>query len=205
MDAPILFGNGSLPPELDARVQGELQRDEQLLWVGQPVPALFARGGCLMMLFGVPFTAFALFWMAITSVGVFHGGFPGGLFACFPLFGLPFVVVGLGLLSSPYWLRQRAKRVCYALTDSRAIVWDAGWFGGIEVRSYGPDQLTRIRRVEYPDGCGDLVFEEFVTTGRDSHGHSTTSTRRYGFMAIPQVHAIEELLRKALLSGGKKE
>jgi hypothetical protein len=209
MDAPFLFGDGQLPPELDARVRGELQRDEQLLWVGQPIPARFARGGWFLMFFGVPFTAFAVFWMAITSFGVFQGGLPGGgflgLFACFPLFGLPFVVVGLGLLSSPYWLRQRAKRVCYAVTDSRAIVWDAGWFGGLEVRSYGPDQLTRIRRVEYPDGCGDLVFEELVTVGRDSDGHSTTGTRRYGFMAIPQVHTVEELLRKALLPVGKKE
>ena len=75
----------------------------------------------------------------------------------------------------------------------------------MEVRSYGPDQLTRIRRVEYPDGCGDLVFEELVTVGRDGDGHTTTNTRRYGFMAIQRVHEVEELLRKVLLPEGRKE
>ncbi len=202
MSDALLFGNNNLPPELDARVRSELQSDEQLLWVGQPLPGRFARAGCVMALFGVPFTAFALFWMGMASMGGFAGG---GLFACFPLFGLPFVVVGLGLLTSPYWLRQKAKRTCYALTGRRAIVWNAGWFGSLEVRSYEPSQLTRIRRVEYPDGCGDLVFEEFTTFGTDSDGHTTSNIRRYGFMAIERVHEVEELLRRVLLSGGKKE
>jgi hypothetical protein len=198
----LLYGNTDLPPELDARVRAELQRDEQLLWVGQPLPGRFARSGCFLALFGVPFTAFALFWMGVASIGVFAGG---GLFACFPLFGLPFLAVGLGMLTSPYWLRQKAKRTCYALTGRRAIVWNAGWWGSVEIRSYEPSQLTRIRRVEYPDGSGDLVFEELITLGTDSDGHRTSNTRRYGFMAIQRVHEVEELLRKALLSSGEEK
>jgi hypothetical protein len=203
MAEALLFGNGNLPPELDARVRAELQRDEQLLWVGQPLPARFARGGCLLALFGVPFAVVAVAMIAGAMVAA---GAVSGLLSCFALFGLPFLVVGLGLLSSPYWLRQMARRTCYALTDRRAIVWNAGWRGSVEIRTYGPGQLTRIRRVEYPDGCGDLVFEEFTTLGTDSDGARTTNTRRYGFMAIRRVHEVEELLRKALLSsGGKKE
>ena len=62
----------------------------------------------------------------------------GAFGVLFPLFGLPFVMVGVGMLSSPFWLRRRAKRTCYALTDRRAILWEAGWFGSVEVRSYGP-------------------------------------------------------------------
>ncbi len=196
----FLFGDGDFPPELDARVRSELQRDERLLWVGQPLPGRFARGGCILALFGLPFTAFALFW---TAGAAFAAGSISGLFSCFALFGVPFLVVGFGMLSSPYWLRQKAKRTCYALTDRRAIVWNAGWFGSVEIRGYGPGQLTRIRRVEYPDGCGDLVFEEFTTLGTDSDGHPTSSTRRYGFMAIQRVHEVEELVRKVLLSGGE--
>jgi hypothetical protein len=198
----LLFGSSNLPPELDARVRGELQRDEQLLWVGQPLPARFARGGCLLALFGVPFTAFALIWIAATT---FMAGSVSGFLSCFALFGLPFLIIGLGMLGSPFWLRQRAKRTCYALTGRRAIVWNAGWWGSVEIRSYEPGQLTRIRRVEYPDGCGDLVFEEIATVGADCDGDRTTTTRRYGFMAIQRVHEVEELLRKVLLSGGEKE
>ena len=197
--ADALFGNSNLPPELDARVRSELQRDEQLLWVGQPLPGRFARSGCLLALIGVPFTAFGLFWTAGAALAAGH---ISGVFSCFAIFGLPFLVAGLGLLGSPYWLRQRAKRTCYALTDRRGIVWNTGWWGSVEIRSYGPGQLTRIRRVEYPDGCGNLVFEEFTTVG-NSDGHATSTTRRYGFMAIPRVHEVEELLRKVLLAGGK--
>ena len=123
---------------------------------------------------GIPWTAFALFWMAGAS-GLLFGGFGGGngppgmgaFFICFPLFGIPFVLIGLGMLTSPFWAVRRAKRTCYALTDRRAILWEAGWFGRIEVRSYGPADLTRLRRVEYADGNGDLVFEEIITFDRE--------------------------------------
>jgi hypothetical protein len=206
VDEHTLYGDSSLPPELDARVRSELGDGERLLWVGQPRPGRFARSAIPIVLFGIPWTAFALFWMA-TASGVWFGGFKGAggvgaLFACFPLFGLPFVLVGLGMLSSPYWLWRRAKRTCYALTDRRAILWQAGWFGSVEVRSYSPAELTRISRTEHADGSGDLVFEEVLSLGRDSDGHRTTRTTRHGFMAISNVREIEELLRKALLSGG---
>src|SRR5262249_8379046 len=123
----------------------------------------------------------------------------GGFFACFPLFGLPFVLIGLGMLSSPFWLRRKAKRTCYALTDRRAIVWEAGSFGSVQVLSYRPAELTKIRRVEYPDGTGDLVFEEEITIGTGNRGYSTTTRQRQGFMSIDHVRQVEELLRKALL------
>jgi hypothetical protein len=129
------------------------------------------------------------------------GGLPGGfgaIFACFPLFGIPFVLVGLGMLTAPIWMRARARQVCYALTDRRAIVWEPRFFRGVEVRSYGPAQLGKIRRTEYPDGSGDLVFEEVITFGRNSEGYTTTNRQRHGFLCIANVRQIEELLRKAL-------
>ena len=209
MNEYALFRDGHLPAELEARVRSELGRGEQLLWVGQPRPGRFMRSAIPIVLFGIPWTAFAVFWMAAAS-GMLFGGFGGGgakgppgigaVFACFPLFGLPFVLIGFGMLSSPYWMRRKAKRTCYALTDSRAILWEPGWFGGVEVRSYGPAELTKIRRKEYSDGSGDLVFEESVSIGRDSDGDTTRSITRHGFMGIDDVRAVEQLLRQALLS-----
>jgi hypothetical protein len=201
-----LFGDSSLPPELDVRVRSELREGEVLLWVGQPRPGRFARSAIPLVLFGIPWTAFSVFWIAGASgllFGGFQGGRPGfgGFFACFPLFGVPFVLVGLGMLTSPYWLRRLAKRTCYALTDRRAILWQAGWFGSIEVRSYGPELLTKIGRTEHRDGSGDLVFEEIMSIGRDSDAHRITRLTQRGFLAIDKVRAVEELLRKALLSG----
>lgn len=203
MNSPPLFRDSELPPNLDARVRGELREGERLLWVGQPRPGRFARQALPIVLFGIPWTAFSVFWMAAAS-GMLFGGMGKGngafdLFGLiFPMFGLPFVLVGIGMLSSPYWLRRMAARTCYALTDRRAIIWEGGWRGSVEVRSYGPEELKKIRRVEYPTGEGDLIFEEMFTFGTDSHGHRTSNTKRHGFLAIDSPRDIEELLRKAL-------
>jgi hypothetical protein len=200
----LLYGDSRLSPELDARVRKELREGEQLLWVGQPLPRRFSRQALPIVIFGIPWTAFALFWMAMAS-GIVFGGFQAGNGAfglvslLFPLFGLPFVLIGIGMLSSPYWMRRRAMRTCYALSDRRAILWEPGWSSSVEVRSYGPAELAKMRRVDYADGSGDLIFEEVVSVGRDSDGHRTTHTRRHGFIGIDRVREIEELLRKALL------
>jgi hypothetical protein len=207
MNEQPLFGDSRLPEPLDARVRSELSEGEQLLWVGQPNPRRMGLSGVPMVLFGIPFTGFALFWMAAASGMLFGpaggpaGALPvgfGAMFICFPLFGVPFVLVGLGMLTAPFWMWRRAKRVCYTLTDRRAIVWEPRFLGGVEVRSYGPSQLDRIRRTEYADGSGDLIFEEVVTFGTDAHDHTTAQRQRHGFFYIANVRLIEELLRKAL-------
>ena len=207
MDTP-LFDDSSLPPELDTRVRSELRDGERLLWVGQPNPGRFARQAIPLVLFGIPWTAFSVFWMVAAS-GILFAGFGaaggfGAFFVCFPLFGLPFVLIGLWMLSSPYWYRRQARQTCYALTDRRAILWQASTFGSISVRSYGPEALGKIHRTERPDGGGDLIFEEIITIGRDSDGGTTRNTTRRGFLAIDEVRRIEELLRKALLADGDK-
>ena len=203
MDEPPLFDDASLPPELDARVRAELRTGERLLWVGQPNPRRASRAAWPIVLFGIPWTAFAVFWVLMASGIMFGAGGPGGgfgaAFACFPLFGLPFILVGIGMLTAPVWLRRAARRTCYALTDRRAIVWRAGWSGAVEVRSYEPASLTRMVRTEYPDGTGDLVFEEGLTYTYDSSNRRMPRTWRQGFLAIRDVRRIEELVRRVLL------
>jgi hypothetical protein len=204
------FDPDGLSGEWDDRVRSELREGERIVWLGRPRPGHLARQAWPIVLFGIPWTAFAICWIVFAST-ILSGAFGGGMRAgaagdgmiglfrfLFPLFGLPFVVIGLGMLSSPYWLARKAERSCYALTDRRAIVWEPRWFGGVEVRNYGPEALEKLRRIEYPSGSGDLVFEEIVTIGRDNDGHRTTNTRRYGFIGIDGVREVEDLLRKTL-------
>lgn len=204
MSEPFLFGDSRLPDDLDARVRSELDRGEQLLWVGQPRPDRFARRAIPIALFGIPFTAFAIFWISMASFaamkGVPNAGPLGVIGVCFPLFGVPFVLVGLGMLSSPFWAGRKAKRTCYALTDRRAILFDAGMFGSVEVRSYRPAELTKMFRREKADGSGDLIFEEQIQLRSGSHNSRTLRTQDRGYLGIDNVRAIEELVRKALLS-----
>jgi len=193
-----------LPDELQIRVNSEMRGGEKLVWSGQPIPGRFMRAAIPMMLFGIPFTGFALFWIA-AALGKLSGGLNQGhgdglRFASFvPLFGIPFLVVGLGLLTSPIWMRRRARRTCYALTDQRTIVWTPGLFGRMEVRSYQAPELNRMSRRDNGDDSGDLIFEEFITTTRDSDGLARSQRNERGFMGIMDVRQVEDLIRRTLL------
>ena len=198
----------TLPVELENRVRAELQGKERLVWAGQPKPSRWMWSSVPIVLFGIPFTAFALFWISMAS-GLFFGahevhghGQPdvfSALFSCFPLFGVPFLIVGLGMLTSPIWMYRRAKKTCYALTDQRAIIWRSGWFGSVEVRSYRASELGKMTRRTFADGSGDLIFEEVVSVGQDSHGHTRSYRTEHGFMGIENVRDVEDMIRRTLL------
>lgn len=198
-----LMNEGRLPEALDARIQSELDRGEKLVWTGQPIPRRFTRQSLPIVLFGIPWTAFSVFWMAGASGMLFGvgGNKAAGLdvfHVVFPLFGLPFVIIGLAMLSSPFWIRRKALGTLYALTDQRAILWEAGWFGAVEVRSYRPRDLTKMHRLEFANGDGDLVFEEVITFGSNSNGSRTTNTQRHGFLGVSNVREVEQLLKRTL-------
>jgi hypothetical protein len=191
-----------LPPEAAARVESELREGERLVWVGQPRPDLYAKGSGCLVVFGIFFAGFSALWLLITlGIGLFLVG-PGGNglriagipFLVFGLFGLPILLIAVGLLTAPFWIKKRARRVCYLLTDQRAITWEPTLFGGVTVRSFNRDGLGRITRHENADGSGSLVFHEY--TVRDSDG-STTHWR--GFLHIDKVRFVEELIRRTLL------
>ncbi|HZU99136.1 MAG TPA: hypothetical protein VFF73_20685 [Planctomycetota bacterium] len=177
-----------LPAEKAGRIECELDRGESVLWAGEPRPWSRARSAFAIWLFAVPWTAFAVFWMG----GAALSGAP----LPFVLFGTPFVLVGIGLLSLPFWAMRAARRTCYALTDRRVIALEGG-LGSIVTRSYLPDQLGRMTRTERSDGSGDLVIE--AREWRDSDGDRRTI--KNGLMGIDRVREVERLIRSTLLGG----
>jgi hypothetical protein len=189
-------------PELQQLISNELRSGEKLVWAAQPLPRVFRRQSIGIVLFGIPWTAFAIFWMTTAAWGVWgHGGYNHagsnlpGPFVFFPLFGLPFVLIGLGMLSSPFWLSRQARRTVYVLSDQRAIVITGKALGGgVTVQSFEPDRLTSMERSQRADGSGDLVFESFVQ--RQGRGSNTI---RRGFIGIENVKQVEELIRESLL------
>lgn len=183
----------------DLGIRDELFRDlepgEQIIWSSRPNPKAFARAGCGIFVFAIPWTAFAVFWTVTASGMTFWGPNSGlGSFNLFGLFGLPFVLIGFAMLSSPVWLRRKAGRSIYAVTDRRALVKMARLFGGVELQSFYPERLTAMSRTEYRDGSGDLVFEQFTTR----NGSGTTTVKR-GFIGVPNVREVEATIQKTLL------
>ncbi|MDP4779650.1 MAG: hypothetical protein NWS16_05385 [Akkermansiaceae bacterium] len=188
--------NNILPPDISSLVDIELRGGERVTWTGQPLPSRFARRSIGIVLFGIPWTAFALFWIAGAS-GFKMPDFSQG-FGLFPLFGVPFVLIGFGMLSSPIWMRRKARRTAYVVTDQRAIVFAGGVFGSTTIRSFKPEQLNDIRRVQKPDGTGDLIFER--TWASDGEGGKQSTD--HGFLAIANVREVEAMITRLTQQAG---
>lgn len=178
-----------LPAALQTLVEAELNAGEKIIWIGRPNARRFALQSLPVVLFAIPWTAFALFWMA-GAAGFKIPNFNQG-FDLFPLFGIPFVLIGFGMLSTPLWMKRKAKRTAYVLTTERAIVFDGG-FRSTTIQSFGPERLNDLQRKQRSDGSGDLIFERKLSSNNDG-GQRTTDL---GFLAIPNVKEVEELVRK---------
>ena len=179
-----------LPQQLGSLIESELQSNERIAWLEQPIPGRLARTTLPIVLFGIPWTAFAIFWTVGAAWSTSKAANDPGIFRVFPLFGLPFILFGLGMLSRPFWVWRSAKRSAYVLTDRRAILFRAGW-RGTTVRSFEPERLTDLQRKQHSDGSGDLVFAH--DTRRDSNGHRQSTD--VGFLAIRDVKSVEEMVR----------
>ncbi|HMQ57647.1 MAG TPA: hypothetical protein PKE65_03800 [Rhizobiaceae bacterium] len=188
---------GSQPaaPSFNPRavMQRELQQGETLIWADQPKNrGAHAKKKIGISIFGIPFLAFALFWTAAASGFLFDGEGPPGLIGIiFPLFGLPFIFAGLGMVLSPLWALRKAGRTFYALTDRRVVIAESGktW----TARSWALDDLGQLERTERADGTGDVVFAKTWVRGAKGGGHN----EHHGFYGIAEPARVEQAIRQA--------
>ena len=184
-----------LPADLDALARDELARGETVEWAAQPDARRAALGGLAVWLFAIPWTTFSLFWTAMAGSGIDDWT---SLQILFPLFGTPFILIGLAMLSTPWWAWRGARRTLYVVTDRRAILFEASGLRAIGVRTFRPEALHDVRRTERPDGSGSLVFSK--TTVRDSDGDRMLVTD--GFTNVRDVRAAEDAVRILAESAG---
>jgi hypothetical protein len=181
-----------LPPDLEDRVNAEVEPGEKIAWIGRPRGNRYVLMSLPIVLFGIPWTAFSVFWIIMASSAVKIG--PAGYF--FPLFGVPFVLIGFGFLSAPFWAARRGRRIAYAVTDRRVILIEPVFLGGLRVVSLASDELGSMERVERADGSGDIIFGQ---TFRVIQGHTNVVPNLRRMQAIPQVREVESLIRRTLL------
>jgi hypothetical protein len=206
--------SGEIPPELQARVQAELTPEEKLVWLGQPEPSTVVRSARVLVIVGLVWTIgsifFALHWLKMAddfnrhwnaAPGVGAGGFERRERGFFDYLPWLFVLIGVGIMTSPFWMLRKARQTCYALTNQRALICQPGWFGAWNTSSYTAPGLGKMRRRERADGTGDLIFEEVTSTSTNSEGHSSTTTTWRGFLNIARVREVEALVRSTLLTG----
>ncbi len=179
---------GVIPFDLQDKVDRELESGERVVWMDQPVPRYFTAGSIAMFLFAIPWTAFAVFWIC-GAAGFKIPDFTKGPESLFPLFGVPFVLIGIGLLSTPIWSFRSALRTVSVITDRRAIAFEGGWM--MTIRSYFPDQLREVYRKERRDGSGDVILGRQIRTDSDGDKQATS----VGFLNVRDAKAVEEMLR----------
>lgn len=180
----------TIPQTLRDLVKKELERDERIEWIGMPKVAYFTPGSTVTVLFGIPWTAFAIFWTVTAAWGTSNMKDGPGLFSLFPLFGLPFILIGIGMLSSPFWAYWRASKTVYAISDRRVITIEGGW--SKTIRSYASDNLKDVFRKEKKDGSGDIILSQRIW--RDSDGDRQLES--FGLLRIANVKDVEARIKK---------
>jgi hypothetical protein len=177
-----------IPRRLQDAVDRELESGERVLWIDMPIPSFFTPTAIGAFLFAIPWTAFAVFWVVMAAQGTaqMEEGGPG---RAFPLFGIPFILIGLGMLSSPLWAYRKALRTVYVITDRRAITFSGGF--STTIRNYPPAGLHNVHRREKRNGSGDVLFAE--RTWKDSDGDPRRE--ELGFHRIRNPKDVEQKLR----------
>lgn len=182
-------------------VESELLNDEELIWYDQPIAKKITGEGIILSVFGIFFTAVSGtgLWTLIKPSSPFDFNFhhKTTMEKLFPLFILPFFIIGLALLAGPYWVYKSALKTIYVLTDKRCIIIKAGRTK--KVSSYDVDEINNIEKKEYSDGSGTLVFlKETYLSSRDDNGHRSVRTKNIGFLEIRDVKKVELKLRNVL-------
>jgi hypothetical protein len=190
--------DAALPPGLKAFAEREFL-GERMLWAARPDKRIAALLSFGIWIFAIPWTAFALFWIAFpmsalyeTYSGVNIGapkGTPPLIMWVFAIFGIPFVLIGLGMMLAPFAAIRKGWRTLYVLTNKRLAVLEGG--RTISVVTIRPDEISGFSRKEGPDGRGTLTVHQGFE--RDSDDDRVEKKTELG--VIDGVRKVEELVR----------
>lgn len=180
--------NLSLPRDLQLRINRELEENERILWSAQPLPGKLAARKRPLQFFAIPWTAFAVFWV-VAAAGFEWPRFQDG-WDFFPLFGVPFVLIGIGLFLAPVLSRYNARGSVYLLTDRRVIAFERK-LRKTNVKSYYPNSNTQFDRTEDSAGQGDLVLYE----GSRQSTESGFDLKAISIAGIANVRELEQKIR----------
>ena len=169
------------------QVEAAMVSDKQVLWFGRPVAKAWTLSSALSALSGVVACGF-LGYVANQFLGA---GCKSDLTFCliFCCFLTPFIIVALSQLLMPWRQLRRLRNTAYLLTAQQAMVLEPGWFGKRKLSIY-PVQPGMVKeRNVAQDGSGSLVFAY-----REEQGKHGTRQVQQGFLNIPQVQQVAEML-----------
>ncbi len=178
-----------LSAELHQRARSKIAATEKILFVATPEPGHEGMAKIIFIPFAIIWTIFSLCWVGgAISASLRSRTFMGWFMV---LWGVPFVGIGLGMLTIPYFSYKRELHTIYALTDARALVFyddevkelvkfSDKHFGPIKAKTYNKDNKTKM----------DLFFRSSL----DHESHGPTG----GFWGIDKGEIAKAILEDKL-------
>lgn len=160
---------------------GMLHKGEKIVWQGRPSARVHLRPyDLLMMLFGLFFAGFALFWI----LGAYAAG------GAFWKFGLIHLSVGIAVVATPLiWNPYVRARSSYVLTDQRAFIFTELPMMGRKTDIY---PLRNMTELSLKDGNPGTVW--FASRNSWSNARPV---RRIGFEFIQDAARVFGLINRA--------
>ncbi|MEZ0326357.1 MAG: hypothetical protein ACAH95_10665 [Fimbriimonas sp.] len=193
---------------LETLPSSDLQADERVLWSARPLGApRFGAADVFTGCFGLFFAGFALFWM-LAAAGILFAVKPtnaGAVGYIFPLFGLPFFIVGIYIAFGRRIVEgSRAGRTVYALTNKRIIKVIDG--NPRKFYAFDVSRVVGTQRETRPDGSGTLTFQvegAFSWDGQmQMNTYRTNQVQTYqrgiAFENVPDVDALSSSAARAM-------
>lgn len=179
-----------------SKINEFILQDEQLLWTGKPVKKIkLLPAERFNIVFGIFWTAFSAFWIAMASWGTsqIEGG--DAMTKIFPLFGVPFLLIGLYLVFvAPIRSKNRRKNLEYALTNKRILILYNGKTQNLQSFKYSEIQNVNFGCDEL--GVGVVTFSSLATTILNKGMNAKTrhfTNNVYGFYNINDVKKVYKI------------
>ncbi len=176
---------------------------ERLLWSGQPRTGIRFRAADFALIpFSIFWCGFAIFWECMALRIPRGGSGPAALASyVFPLFGLPFVLIGLYLLVGRFFFDAwKRGRTFYGVTDERILIVSGVFSRTTTSKDLGTLGETTLK--ERPDGSGTLLFGRtgYLPVGQWEQPGTPQHMARIAppaFEMIEEARSVYEIVRNA--------
>jgi len=186
-----------------AAIGDRLEGGEAARWLGTPGPFVMGAKVLAAVPFGLHFIGLGVLIASDERASL--GADPTFAQSCVCLIPLlPFLLFGLACVCWPFWRMRIARRMAYAVTDRRAVIFEFGSEkrpgGASSVSGASSLQGAALRyhaRLQRADGSGDIVFELpnlYTSPGRDltPGGFTYTDPGLYGVENVSEVGMLVE-------------
>jgi hypothetical protein len=177
-------------------IDKELRLNERIIWKGKPAEGIKLRGSDAFLIpFSLLWGGFAIFW-EITAVTQIPKDQAVGFI--FPLFGIPFVLVGLYFIFGRFLFDAKTReKTEYAITNQRVII-KSGIFSR-KVKTINLTALPETSFTEKSDGSGTITFGESSSPWSMMRGFywpGMPNMQSPAFEMIGNVRSVYELIQK---------